>query len=110
MFIAACDRRFQVDPAAMQRAGRAAAGFRIGFTMNLSLTLQRSSEAGTLLRIIAEERLQIRVGYAFCCLVKTFLTVLQCFDQVIDYVVLLLHKRIVAFHAVFACLLLTLQQ
>ncbi len=31
MFIAACDRRFQVDPAAMQRAGRATAGFRFLF-------------------------------------------------------------------------------
>ena len=55
MFIAACDRRFQVDPAAMQRAGRAAAGFRLGFSMAASLALQRGGEARTLLRIIAKE-------------------------------------------------------
>ena len=31
MFIAACDRRFEIDPAAMQRAGRATAGFGFSF-------------------------------------------------------------------------------
>ena len=80
MFIAAGDRRFQIDPAAMQRAGRAATGFRISFAMLASLTLQRSSETRTLLRIIAKKRLQIRVGNSFCCLLKTLLTVFERFD------------------------------
>ena len=62
MFIAACDRRFQVDPAAMQRAGRAAAGFRIGFSMAASLALQRDGGARTLLRIIAKKRLQCGIS------------------------------------------------
>jgi hypothetical protein len=76
MLIAACDRGFQVDPAAMQRAGRAAAGFRIGLSLAASLALQGSSEARTLLRIIAKERLQVRVGNSLCRLLKTFLTIL----------------------------------
>jgi hypothetical protein len=38
----------------MQRAGRAAAGFRVGFSIALSLDLQRRSEAQTLLRVIAK--------------------------------------------------------
>ena len=58
MFIAACDRRFQIDPAAMQRAGRATASFRLGFSMAASLALQRGGEARTLLRVIAKECLQ----------------------------------------------------
>ena len=80
MFIAACDRRFQVDPAAMQRAGRAAAGFRLGFSMAPSLALQRGGEARTLIRVIAEERLQFRVANAFCSLLETFLTIFERFD------------------------------
>ena len=110
MFIAACDRRFQVDPAAMHRAGRAAAGFRLGFSMAASLALQRGREARTLLRVIAKERLQCWISNALSGLLKTFLTIFESFDQVIDYFVLLLHKRIVAFHAAFACLLLTVHQ
>ena len=110
MFIAACDRRFQIDPAAMQRAGRAAAGFRLGFSMAASLALQRGGEARTLLRVIAKERLQCWISNALSGLLKTFLTIFECFDQVIDYFVLLLHKKIVAFHAAFACLLLTVHQ
>src|SRR5262249_44757282 len=94
----------------MQRAGRAAVGFRIGISMLASFALECDGEARTLLRIIAEKRRQIRVAYTFCCLLKTFLTILQSFDQVIDYVVLLLHKYIVAFHAAFACLSLTVKQ
>jgi hypothetical protein len=43
-------------------------------------------------------------------LFETLLTVFERFDQVIDYFVLLLHKKIVAFRAVLACLLLTVQQ
>jgi hypothetical protein len=43
-------------------------------------------------------------------LLKTFLTIFERCDQVIDYFVLLLHKKIVAFHAAFACLLLTVHQ
>ncbi len=39
MFVAACNRRFQVDPAAMHRAGRAAAVFGFGFSMAASLAL-----------------------------------------------------------------------
>ena len=80
MFIAACDRRFEADPAAMQRAGRATAGFRLGFSMAASLALQRGGEAGTLLRVIAKERLQVRVTNAFRGLLKTFLTVFERFD------------------------------
>ena len=57
MFVAACDRRLQVDPAAMQRAGGTAAGFRVGFSIALSLALKRGGEARTLLRVIAKERL-----------------------------------------------------
>src|SRR6476661_1780372 len=110
MFIAACDRRFQVDPPAMQCAGRAAAGFRLGFSMAASLALERGGEARTLLRVITKERLQFHVANAFCGLLKTFLTIFESFDQVIDYFVLLFHKRIVAFHAAFACLLLTVHQ
>ena len=110
MFIAACDRRFEVDPAAMQRAGRAAAGFRLGFSMAASLALQRGGEARTLLRVIAKECLQCWISNALSGLLKTFLTIFERFDQVIDYFVLLLHKKIVAFHAAFACLLLTVHQ
>ena len=54
MFVAACDRRLEVDPAAMQRAGRTAAGFRVGFSIALSLALKRGGEARTLLRVIAK--------------------------------------------------------
>ena len=54
MFIAVRDRRFQVNPAAMQRAGSAAAGFRVGFSIALSLALKRGGEARTLLRVIAK--------------------------------------------------------
>ena len=75
-----------------------------------SLALQRSCEARTLLRVIAKERLQCRISNALSCLLKTFLTIFECFDQLIDYFVLLLHKKIVAFHAAFACLLLTIHQ
>ena len=70
MFVAACDRRFQVDPAAMQRAGRAAAGFRLGFSMAASLALQRGREARTLLRVIAKERLQFRIANASAACLK----------------------------------------
>ena len=107
MFIAACYRRFQVDPAAMQRAGRATAGFGLGFSKAASLALQRGGEARTLLRVIAKERLQCWISNALSGLLKTFLTIFERFDQVIDYFVLLFHKKIVAFHAAFACLLLT---
>ena len=87
MFIAACDRRFQVDPAAMQCAGRAAAGFRLGFSVAASLALQRGGEARTLLRVIAKECLQCWISNAFSGLLKTFLTIFERFDQVIDYFV-----------------------
>jgi len=110
MFIAACDRRFEIDPATMQRAGRATAGFRLGFSMAASLALQRSGEARTLLRVIAKECLQRWISNALSGLLKAFLTIFERFDQVIDYFVLLLHKKIVAFHAAFACLLLTVHQ
>ena len=110
MFIAACYRRFQVDPAAMQRAGRATAGFRLGFSKAESLALQRGGEARTLLRVIAKECLQCWISNALSGLLKTFLTIFERFDQVIDYFVLLLHEKIVAFHAAFACLLLTVHQ
>ena len=107
MFIAACDRRFEIDPAAMQRAGRAAAGFQVGFFMAASLALQRRGEARTLLRVIAKECLQCWISNALSGLLKTFLTIFERLDQVTDYFVLLLHKKIVAFHAAFACLVLT---
>ena len=94
----------------MQRAGRAAAGFRLGFSFAASLALQRSCEARALLRIIAKERFQFRIANTFCCLLKTLLAIFERFDQVIDYFVLLLHKKIVAFHAAFACLVSTAQQ
>src|SRR6267143_3761226 len=111
MFIAACYRRFEVDPAAVQRAGRAAAGgFRRGFSMEASLALQRGGEARTLLRVIAKECLQCWISNALSGLLKTFLTIFESFDQVIDYFVLLFHKKIVAFHPAFACLLLTAHQ
>ena len=80
MFIAACDRRFQIDPAAMQRAGRAAAGFRIGFSMALSLALQRGSEARALLRVIPKKGLQLRITNALRGLLKSFLTIFERFD------------------------------
>ena len=92
MFIAACDRRFRVDPAAMQRAGRAAAGFRLGFSMAASLALQRGGEARTLLRVIAKECLQCWISNALSGLLKTFLTVFECFDQIVQItVIFLLH-------------------
>src|SRR5207237_7733470 len=80
MLLPACNRRFQVNPAAMQRAGRAAAGFRLGFSIAASLALQRGSEARTLLRVIAKEGLQLRVVKGFCCLLKTFLPIFESFD------------------------------
>ena len=110
MFIAACDRRFEIDPAAMQRAGRGTAGFRLGFSMAASLALQRGGEARTLLRVIAKECLQCWISNALRGVLKTFLTIFEGLDQVIDYFVLLLHEKIVAFHAAFACLLLTVHQ
>jgi len=85
MFIAACDRRFQVDPAAMQRTRRATAGFRLGFSKLASLALQRGGEAGTLLRVIAKECLQRWISNALSGLLKAFLTIFERFDQVIDY-------------------------
>jgi len=60
MFIAVRDRRFQVNPAAMQRAGSAAAAFRVGFSIALSLALKRGGEARN-----RENRLQVRVTNAF---------------------------------------------
>ena len=83
MFIAARDRRFEIDPAAMQRAGRAAAGFRLGFSMATSLALQRGGEARTLLRVIAKECLQCWISDALSGLFKTFLTVFERFDQIV---------------------------
>jgi hypothetical protein len=80
MFIAACDRRFQVNPATMQRAGRAAAGFWLGFSMTASLALQCGGEARTLLRVIAKECLQCWISDALSGLFKTFLTVFERFD------------------------------
>src|SRR5438874_3644229 len=94
----------------MQRAGRAAGVFGLGFSFAASLALQRSGEARTLLRIIAKERFQFRVVNGFSGLLETFLAIFERFDQVIDHFVLLLHKKIVAFHAAFACLVLTAQQ
>jgi len=80
MFIAAGDRRFQVDPAAMHRARRAAAGFRLGFSMAASLALQRGRESRALLRVIEKERLQFWVANRFCGLLETFLTIFESFD------------------------------
>ena len=80
MFIASCNRRFQVDPAAMQRAGRTSASFGLGFSMAVSLALQRGGEAGALVRVIAKERLQFRVANAFRGLPETFLTIFERFD------------------------------
>ena len=54
MFVGACDRRFQIHPAAMQRAGRAAAGFRVSFSNTASFALQCSRKARALVRVIAE--------------------------------------------------------
>ena len=79
MFVAARDRRFQVNPAAMQRAGRAAAGFRVGFSIALSLALKRGGEARTLLRVIAKKRLQVRVTNAFRGLLEAFLPIFEGF-------------------------------
>ena len=70
MFISARDRRFQVDPAAMQRAGRATAGFRLGFSKAASLALQRGGEARTLVRVIAKECLQCRISNALRACLK----------------------------------------
>ena len=78
--------------------------------MAASLALQRGGEARTLLRVIAKECLQCWISNALSGLLKTFLTIFERFDQVIDYFVLLLHEKIVAFHAAFACLLLTVHQ
>jgi hypothetical protein len=64
-----------------------------------------SAVARTLLRVIAKECLQCWISNALSGLLKTFLTIFERFDQVIDYFVLLVHKRIVTFHAAFACLL-----
>ena len=64
----------------MQRAGRAAGGFRFGFSMLASLALQRGRESGALLRVIAKERLQFRIVNAFCCLLKPFLPIFENFD------------------------------
>jgi hypothetical protein len=75
MFVAACDRRFQIDPAAMQRAGSAAAGVRVGFSIAASFALQRGGEARTLLRVIAKECLQCWISNALSGLLKTFLTI-----------------------------------
>ena len=72
--------RFEIDPAAMQRASRAAAGFRLGFSMAASLALQRGGEARTLLRILAKKSLQLRISNAFSGLLKTFLTIFERFD------------------------------
>ena len=80
MFIAACDRRFQIDPAAMQRAGRAAAGFRLGLPVAAGLALQRRGEARTLLRVIAKECLQCWISDALSGLLETFLTIFKRFD------------------------------
>ena len=80
MFIAACERRFQVDPAAMQGTGGAAADFRVGFSMTASLALQRSGKARTLFRVIAKERPQLRITNAFSGLPETFLTIFERFD------------------------------
>src|SRR6266480_6370513 len=43
-------------------------------------------------------------------LVNKLPIIFERFDQVIDYFVLLFHKKIVAFHPAFACLLLTVHQ
>src|SRR5258708_32374025 len=110
MFIAACYRRFEIDPAAMQRARCATGGFWLRFSLAASLALQHSGEARTLVRVITKECLQCRISNALSRLLKAFLAIFERFDQVIDYFVLLLHKKIVAFHAAFACLLLTVHQ
>src|SRR5439155_18879703 len=91
----------------MQRAGRATGGFRLGFSLAAGLALQHRGEARTLVRVIAKECLQCWISNALSSLLKPFLTIFERFDQVIDYFVLLLHKKIVAFHAAFACLVLT---
>ena len=83
MLIAPSDRRFQVNPATMQCPSRAAAGFRLSFSMATNLALQRDGETGPLLRVIAEKRLQVRVTNAFGGLLKTFLTILERFDQIV---------------------------
>ena len=80
MFIAACDGRFQVDPTAMQCPSGAATGFGLGFSMAVSLALQRGGEARTLLRVIAKECLQCWISDALSGLFKTFLTVFERFD------------------------------
>jgi hypothetical protein len=67
----------------MQRAGRAAAGFRVGFTMAANLALQRDGEARTLLRVITKERPQFRVANAFRSLLETFLTIFERFNQIV---------------------------
>jgi hypothetical protein len=48
-----------------------------------SLALKRGGEARTLLRVIAEERLQVRVTNAFGGLLETFLTIFERFDQIV---------------------------
>src|ERR1700757_2570271 len=94
MFIAPRDRRFQVNPAAMQRAGRAAAGFGFSFSVAARLTLQSGGEAQTLMRIIAKERLQFRVADAFRGSLKTFLTIFEGFDQIVKNTIFLSHTKV----------------
>src|SRR5207249_4347187 len=48
------------------------------------LALQFPGKTGTLQRILVEKRLKFRICHCFRCLTKTFLSVLQRFDEIVD--------------------------
>jgi hypothetical protein len=77
----------------MQRAGRAAAGFRVGFSMALSLALKRGGEARTLLRVIAKSDFKFGLLTPSAACLKAFLTIFERFRLVIDYFVCFFMKR-----------------
>src|SRR5438067_13911839 len=68
----------------MHRTGGTTAVLGFTFTQSYRLALQFTGKTGTLQRILVENRLKFRICDCFCRLPKTFLSVLQRFDEIVD--------------------------
>ena len=84
MIVSAGSSGFQINPRAMHCAGGATGFFRLRFTEALLLILQLCREPRTLLGIIAEKRLELRIFHRIGGFFEAFLTVFKCLDQTVN--------------------------
>src|SRR5690606_24724673 len=82
--ILASNQRFEIDPAPMQIAGHAAAGFRIT-AQGAHQLLQFGHCGRAILRTLDHGGFQLRILEVFSALAKAFLAVFAGFDQIVEY-------------------------